>query len=139
MTDKRMRVEIVTPQRHLAYEEVVSCSAPGVLGCFQILPDHTEFVSELTIGEIKVEFSDHTKFFATTGGFLEVLNNRVLLLLETCEQAEEIDVDRAMKALERAKRRLQERSPEIDVARAKAALLRATNRLKIAQKLSLAV
>ncbi|RMG67813.1 MAG: F0F1 ATP synthase subunit epsilon [Calditrichaeota bacterium] len=139
MADKRLRLEIVTPQRHLAYEEVVSCSAPGVLGYFQILPDHTEFVSELTIGEIKVEFSDHTKFFATTGGFLEVVNNRVLLLLEACEAAEEIDIDRALRALERAKRRLQEQSPDVDLMRARAALLRATNRLKIAQKLSLAV
>lgn len=96
-------------------------------------------ISELAVGEVKVVLPDGTKHFAVGGGFLEVVDNQVLLLLETAEAAEEIDVERAQKAKERADLRLSDRNPSIDVARAEAALARALNRLKVAAKVSTSV
>jgi F-type H+-transporting ATPase subunit epsilon len=128
-------VEITTPERKWAFDQVVSCTAPGVKGGFQVLYNHAPLLSQLEIGEVKIQLQDgSTSLFATSGGFLEVLNNKVSLLLETCERAEEIDVDRAQQAAERAKKRLHQKDPNIDYARAQAALQRALNRMKVARK-----
>jgi len=135
MVGDYLTVEITTPHKQWLFEEATSCSAPGVLGRFQILVNHAPLLSALEIGELKVEQRGETRYFSISGGFLEVKNNRVILLLETCEAAEEIDVERARAALERAKKRLQERNPDVDIARAEAALARALNRLKVAKKI----
>ncbi len=138
MAEKYLNIELATPQRKQSIGEAKSCSAPGVLGKFQILPEHTAFISELTIGEIKIELPEMTQYYAVSGGFLEVLNDKVLLLLEAAEPAEEIDVDRAEQAKQRAEERLQEdMRPNVNVKRAEAALARAINRLKVAKKVSI--
>ncbi|RMF60021.1 MAG: F0F1 ATP synthase subunit epsilon [Calditrichaeota bacterium] len=134
-----MTVEIVTRTKRRVIEEALSCSAPGVLGYFQILPNHTAFISELSVGEVKVQTAERTYLYAESGGFLEVVDNKVLLLLEAAEAAEEIDVERAMKAKERAEQRLQNPDASIDIARAQAALARALNRLKVAEKVTVSV
>ncbi|MEL6823057.1 MAG: F0F1 ATP synthase subunit epsilon, partial [Calditrichota bacterium] len=131
--DKNLKIEVATPSDKRSYENAVSCSAPGILGQFQVLPGHTALVSALGIGEVKIEFSDKTQSYAVSGGFVEVLNDNVLFLLETAEEAEGIDTDRAEKARKRAEDRLQDRS-KINAVRAEAALARATNRLKVAKK-----
>lgn len=131
--DKNLKIEVATPSDKRSYENAVSCSAPGVLGQFQVLPGHTALVSALGIGEVKIEFSDKTQSYAVSGGFVEVLDDKVLFLLETAEEAEGIDTDRAEKARKRAEDRLQDRS-KINAVRAEAALARATNRLKVAKK-----
>ncbi len=136
MNANNLIVEITTPQKKRVFEEVISCSAPGVMGSFQVLFNHAPLLSELGVGEIKIETGERQLFFATSGGFLEVLNNRVSLLLETCESAEEIDIRRAESAAERARRRLKERQKDLDEARAAAALARAMNRLRVARKIS---
>jgi F-type H+-transporting ATPase subunit epsilon len=136
MAQKRLNIELATPTSKRNIGEALSCSAPGVLGKFQILPDHTAFISELAIGEMKIELPDKTQHYAISGGFLEVADNRVLLLLETAESAEEIDIQRADQAKERAQERLHSRDPVIDVIRAETALARALNRLKVAQRAS---
>lgn len=136
MAREYLNIEIATPAQKRSVGEARSCSAPGVLGGFQVLPNHAAFISELTIGEVKIEIGEKTEYYAISGGFLEVLNNRVLLLLESAEAAEEIDVQRAEQARQRAEKRLQSRDPSIDIARAQAALARALNRLKVAQRVS---
>jgi len=130
-----LTVEIVTPQKRRVYEQAVSCSAPGVSGNFQILVNHTDFMSQLDIGELKITTADSQNLeFALSGGFLEVKDNRILLLLESFEAPDEIDVERAQKALERARQRLRENPPGTDLERARIAMARAMNRLRVAKK-----
>ncbi|NOX36175.1 MAG: F0F1 ATP synthase subunit epsilon [Calditrichaeota bacterium] len=136
MAEEYLKIEITTPHKQWMFEEAISCSAPGTLGRFQVLVHHAPLMSQLEIGELKIELPDGVRYFSLSGGFLEVKQNRVILLLETCEAAEEIDVERAERALQRAKKRLQERPPGLDVIRAEAALARAMNRLKVAKKIS---
>ena len=127
-------VEITTPPFKQTFENIISCSAPGVKGRFQILYQHAPFISHLEVGEIKLESAQGVWYFATSGGFLEALNNRVSLLLDTCERADEIDVARAEAAAKRAKDRLRRKDKDIDVERAQLALARALNRLRVAQR-----
>ncbi len=131
---KLINVEVITPSKSAYNAEVVSVTVPGSKGNFQVLFNHAPILSSLEIGKIKiVEQNNDEKIFATGGGMIEVLNNRVLILVESFESADEIDVERAERALERAKERLAHKNdPNIDVARAEAALKRALNRLKIA-------
>ena len=133
MADKTYLLEIVTPQKVLFSGRVLSFSAPGVEGGFQVLTLHAPFLTMLSIGEVKVVQADgSTLRYATSGGFVEVRENKVLLLAETAELASVIDVSRAEAARDRAKERLEKMEPETDVERARSALRRAANRLKIA-------
>lgn len=136
MAEKIFQIEIATPEKYEKYENAVSCSAPGVLGRFQILLNHAPFVSQLDIGELRVDTTAEDLHFATGGGFIRVLDNKVLLLLDSCESADEIDVKRAEEAKGRAKSRLEGRKEDVDLLRAKLAFSRALNRLKISEKFS---
>ncbi len=129
-----IKVEVITPSKSAYNSEVISVTVPGSKGNFQVLYNHAPILSSLDIGKIKiVEGDNREKIFATGGGMVEVLDNHVLILVESFESAEEIDVERAQRALERAKERLAHKNdPNIDAARAEAALKRALNRLKIA-------
>lgn len=131
---KELKVEVITPARGKFSGTAVSVTIPGTMGGFQVLYNHAPIVSTFEIGKIKIETADgEKKIFATGGGTVEVLNNKVLLLAESFETPEEIDVKRAKEAMERAKGRLSKKSSEekIDYARAEIALKRAINRLKI--------
>lgn len=136
MAEKIFEIEIATPQKYLNYDNGLSCSAPGSLGRFQILFDHAPFVSKLDIGELRIDTPGEMLHFATSGGFIQVMQNKVLFLLDSCESSVEIDVQRAEDAKERAKKRLEKRGEDIDIPRAKFALSRALNRLQIAEKFS---
>ncbi len=131
---KLINVEVITPSKSAYNNEVVSVTVPGSKGNFQVLYNHAPILSSLEIGKIKImEQGEKERIFATGGGMIEVLDNRVLILVESFESADEIDVERAERALKRAKERLAHKNdPNIDVARAEAALKRAMNRLKIA-------
>jgi F-type H+-transporting ATPase subunit epsilon len=133
MSDKKLHLEIVTPSRPILDEKVVSISVPGELGGFQVLYNHAPILSTLKIGVMKIEFANgETKRYAVSGGTIEVQDNHIVLLAESVESEDEIDVDRAKAALERAKKRLAEkRQTNVDVARAESALSRAVNRLKL--------
>ncbi len=125
-----LNIDIVTPSGKVFSGEIKSCTAPGVDGEFCILENHTSLLSALGIGIIKIELADGKKILATSGGFLEVLDNRISVMVETAEWAEQIDVERAKAAAERARKRLEQKQ-DIDIARARAALTRALNRLKV--------
>ena len=134
MNGNKLSATITTPQNKWNLDDIKSVTAPGVLGSFQVLIHHAPLMTQLEIGEVKLEMEQDLELYATTGGFLEVLKNNVSLLLESCEKASKIDVSRAESAADRARERLQKRSEDFDVMRAEGALARALNRIQIANK-----
>lgn len=135
MDEKTFKLDIVAPDRILFKGLVRSFSAPGEIGAFQVLYNHAPLLSTLVTGEMKYTGENgETVFYAVSGGFVEVRDNRVLALVDTAERAEEIDIERARKSQERAIKRMKSRESGIDTVRAKRAFTRATNRLKIAQR-----
>ena len=133
---KEINVEIVTPAKSAYSGKAKSVTVPGAAGSFQILFNHAPIISSLDIGVIKIEEIDgKILVFASSGGTVEVLENHVLLLVESIETPKEINVKRAEEAQLRAKERLSINYKEkVDIARAEAALKRAVNRLKITEK-----
>ncbi len=131
---KLINVEVITPSKPIFKGEVVSITIPGTLGGFQVLYNHAPLLSSFEIGKVKIQEQNGAQsvIYATGGGKVEVLNNKVLILSESFERVDEIDVDRAERAKERAEHRLSEKDKkEVDVARAEVALKKALNRLKI--------
>lgn len=130
----RLTLEIATPMRLAVAETADEVVVPGIQGYFGVLPGHAPFLTTLGIGEVmyRVGRDEHT--LAVSGGFAEVRNDKVIVLADTAERPEEIDVPRAERAKERAERRLSGRTTEeaIDYARAAAALARAHARLQTA-------
>lgn len=129
-------LEIISPSRQVFSGEIKSITVPGTKGRFQVLRNHAPIISTFEIGMIRVDLKDKPKYFATAGGTIEVLNNKVLVLADSIESTDEIDIDRALKAKERAEKRLSEKRPDIDVERAQAALARALNRIKVKETYS---
>ena len=127
-------VEIVTPIRVVNQENVKYLRCPGIDGSFGVMKNHRNGVIALDVGEIKVETKDDVEWYATSGGFVEILDNKVELLLESVERSNEIDVKRASGALERANQRRKNTKEPIDNMRLEASLLRALNRLKVSKK-----
>jgi F-type H+-transporting ATPase subunit epsilon len=133
MPDKAFRLEIVTPKKVVFNGDVTSFSAPGVVGSFQVLKSHAPLLSSTTVGVVKVvDAAGGETRYATSGGFVEVREDKVVMLAETAERSDTIDVGRAEAARDRAKKRLEGMRGEIDVERARFALHRALNRLKVA-------
>ena len=130
-----MKLDIVTAERVVFSEDVDSVVAPGVEGQLGILPSHTPLMTMLQPGELRARKVDGEEFILViTGGFLEVRPDRVIVLADAAERAEEIDVARAEEAKRRAQELLSQRGPDLDVARAEAALHRALTRLEFVQK-----
>jgi F-type H+-transporting ATPase subunit epsilon len=128
---KSFHLEVVTPDRMLISEEAVSIIAPGVEGYLGVLANHAPLVTELGVGILRIRYPDDTEEnVAVSGGFMEVANNRVLVLADAAERPQDIDIQRAKEALLRARQRLQD--PTADHEHAQAALERALNRLKAA-------
>lgn len=131
---KELNVEIITPSKSAYSGKVKSISLPGTLGHFQVLFNHAPLLSTFEIGKIKiVGLDDKESEFATSGGTVEVLTNKILVLADSFESKEEIDIERAEKSLQRAKERMANRNKEkVDEARAEASLKRAINRIRFA-------
>jgi F-type H+-transporting ATPase subunit epsilon len=127
-------LDIVTAERMVYYDNVDMVIAPGFEGQLGILPHHTPLMTTLLPGELRVKKGDEEVSLAISGGFLEVRPDRVVVLADAAERAEEIDVERAEEARKRARERLsQELEPGIDGARVEAALRRSLARLKVAE------
>ena len=126
-------VDIVTPTKVITEDNVSYLRCPGVDGLYGVMASHAPAIIALSVGEVKIKTDNTDKFIATSGGFVDISENKILLLLETAEQSFEIDTERARLALERAKERLEDKG-KIDTFRAEAALLRAINRLKVANR-----
>jgi len=126
------KAQILTPEGSLFDNEVTGVRIPGEMGSFEVKTLHANIISSLEVGEILVrKAAGDEQQFAVTGGFVEVVDNKLTLLAEAAELVEEIDVERAKKAKERARERLDSDDPEIDKERAKKALKRAENRIKL--------
>ena len=129
-----LHVAVVTPDGVRFDGTVDSCTAPGYEGEFQVLAGHADLIAELKIGAIRLGEKGENRLLATSGGFIEVSKNNVNIIAETAEFAENIEIDRARQAEERARRRLQEQK-DTDILRAEMALARALNRIKVASRL----
>jgi F-type H+-transporting ATPase subunit epsilon len=128
-----LSLEIITPEKVLAKEEVDMVEANGALGEFGILPGHTQFLTTLEIGEVRYTKGGTITRLATAGGIGEVVDDKVTFLLDTGEFAEDIDLARAQVAMEEAQERLKELSMETaEYRRQELALLRAIARIKVA-------
>ncbi len=132
---KNIKLEIITPNKVVFSKDVQSVTLPGEIGSFQVLYNHAPLLSNLSIGQIKVQnVDDAIEYYAASGGFAVVLDNVVTVLSETTEKSDSIDVKRAEEALERALSRIKEKAPNLDYERAFLAMERAKNRLRISQK-----
>jgi F-type H+-transporting ATPase subunit epsilon len=131
-----LQLEIITPAKPFFKGVIKAVTVPGTAGSFQVLVNHAPLLSTLEVGEIKIELPDGSrKEYTVGGGTVEVAGNKVLILADSIEAIDGIDVERAKKAAERARTRLANRSDKtIDAARAEIALKRALNRLKAVEK-----
>ena len=133
---RTFRLQIVTPDRVILDGPVVSVTAPGVEGQFTVLAGHAPLVAELDIGELRYrddEGDEHP--VALHGGFLQVARDRTTVLADAAERPEDVDLERAQRALERARedqRTLALRFNEAEIARIRKDLERAMNRVRIA-------
>ena len=130
----KLKFEIVTAERVVYSDDVDIVIAPGTEGQLGILPSHAPLLTMLQPGELVVRKEGEETAIFVSGGFLEVMQNRVSILADVAERAEEIDAIRADQAKRRAEERLRLRTPETDLAAAEAALRRAMVRLKIAER-----
>ena len=129
-----IRLDIVTAERVVYSDEVDLVVAPGIEGQLGILPHHAPLMTTLQVGELWVKKGREEFSLAISGGFLEVRPDRVIILADAAERAEEIDIARAEEAKRRAEEQLSRHLPEVDAARTEAALRRALTRLKIVEK-----
>ena len=130
---EQIRLEVVTPGGSVVDEDVNIVNAPGYGGDFGVLAHHAPMLSTIKIGTLTYEKDKSREVLMVSGGFCEVSNNKITFLVESAEFGRDIDVDRAMKAKERAEKRLAEaksRDEEINITRAEAALQRAMARIK---------
>lgn len=127
-------LEIVTPIRDLTVSDVDYVRCPGIDGAFGVMSHHREGIIAMSVGEIKVTQNGKDEYYATGGGFAEILSDGVKLLVESVETAAEIDAERAQLSLERATSRKAEKPEDMDEARIDASLARAINRLRVSKR-----
>jgi F-type H+-transporting ATPase subunit epsilon len=130
----KLALEIVTPDRALVREEVDEVQLPGSQGYLGVLPGHTPLLTMLKVGELWYRIGQEKHYLAIAGGFVEVLPDRVTVLAQIAERAQEIDVARAETAKQRAEERLARPSPDIDLDRARIALTKSLVRLQVATR-----
>jgi F-type H+-transporting ATPase subunit epsilon len=136
MLPQAIELIVVTPERELLRESVVEVTIPGLDGAFGILPGHAPMITELGLGEMSYHTTTSSQpvLLSILRGFAEVLPDRVTVLAETAERAEEIDLERAQAAKSRAEQRLGSKDPNVDWDRATVALQRALIRIQVARK-----
>jgi F-type H+-transporting ATPase subunit epsilon len=135
----KLTLEIVTPDRALLREEVDEVVVPGIQGDFGVLPGHAPLLSTLKIGELWYRQGQERHYLAIAFGFVEVLPDRVTVLAQVGERAQEIDVQRAERAKQRAEHRLAQTQPhltmvDLDIERARVALMKSLMRLQVASR-----
>lgn len=130
----RLRLDIVTAERNVYSDDVDIVTAPGIEGELGILPRHAPLMTALQPGELRIRKGDQVEFFAIGGGFMEVRPNRVIVLADSAEHAEEIDIERAEAARQRAEKMLEEGVPAGKIEAIEGALRRSRVRLKVARR-----
>ena len=128
-----IELQIVTPDKMLVREQVDEVEIPGTEGYFGVLPGHTPMLASLSIGEMWFRQGAQKTYLSLAYGFCEVLPERVTILAQLAERAEEIDVARAEEAKRRAEARLQQ-AKDVDYERARGALIKSLARLQVASR-----
>ena len=137
MPDGKLKVVIATPERKVWEErEADAVMLPSVAGQLMVLPGHEPLMFLMDTGDAMIRVGDREEWFFVDKGFVEVLDDEVVVCPEVSEHAKEIDVERAKRALKRAEQRLASQAPDIDVARAEYALRRALYRLQAVERYS---
>jgi F-type H+-transporting ATPase subunit epsilon len=128
-------LQIVTPDRMLVQEQVEEVEIPGVDGYFGVLPGHTPLLAALSVGELWYRKGQDRTYLAIAYGFAEVLPDRVTILAQLAERAEDIDAGRAESARTRAAQRLDQKS-DVDYERARVALAKSMTRLQVSSRIA---
>lgn len=128
------RLEVVTAERAVYSEDVDLVTVPGIDGELGILPHHAPLLTALSYGELLIRKGGEETSIAIGGGFLEVRPDKVVVLADMAERAEEIDLSRAEAARQQAQERIAVHPMEADLLRAEAALRQAETRLRVARR-----
>jgi len=128
----KLEINIITPTSTLEFLDVDYLKAPSTEGSFGVLPGHISSIIALGVGEVKISTNNKTIYYATSGGFVDINNDKIILVLETAEEASNIDLNRAEKSLDKAQNYLDDKSNDVD--RAFKAIQRAKNRIAISKK-----
>lgn len=135
MSEHLLNIDIVTPQRIIFSGKCVSVSLPGAKSPFQVLYNHAPIVSALELGAIKIVNEDNNEvLYATEGGFVEVLDNRVSIVVETAEESSEINSDAVQATIADLKQQLIETTSIPQREHIKHAISIQENRARIASK-----
>ena len=130
-----LTLDLVTPDRAVVRESVDEIQIPGSEGCLGVLPGHTPLLTSLQVGELWFRQGDETSYAVVAFGFAEILPDRVTILAQMAERAEDIDVERAQEAERRARERLDRSVANVDFERARIALMKSLIRLQVASKI----
>lgn len=129
---QNIQLSIVTPEKEVVSDEAQIVMAPGSVGEFGVLSGHTPFLTSLKVGPVRyTDGQGNERLVFVSGGFAEVLPEKVTVLAESAERKEDIDTQRAEEAKSRAEKRISEGGDDVDMARAQAALARAMQRLRM--------
>ena len=128
-----IELQIVTPDKVLVREQVDEVEIPGTEGYFGVLPGHTPMLASLAVGEMWYRKGQEKTYLSLANGFCEVLPDRVTILAQIAERAEDIDLARAEEAKRRAEQRLQN-AKDVDYERARTALVKSLARLQVASR-----
>ncbi len=129
-----LALEIVTPERSILHEKVDEVEVPGADGYFGVLPGHTPLLASLQVGQLWYRKGGETFYLSIAFGFAEVLPDRVTILAQIAERAEEIDVERAQAERRRAEEELARRPSDVEFERARISMLKALTRLQVANR-----
>jgi F-type H+-transporting ATPase subunit epsilon len=130
----KLKLEIVTPERSIVSEEIDEIVLPGAGGYFGVLPGHTPLLATLHVGELWYRTGQEKHYLAVAFGFVEVLPDRVTVLAQIAERAQEIDVPRAEAAKRRAEERVASQQSQLDFERARIAMMKSLIRLQVASR-----
>jgi len=131
----KLTLEIVTPDRALVRESVDEVQVPAAEGYMGILPGHTPYLATLQVGQLTYRIGPQTTSLHVAFGFVEVLPDRVTVLAQVAERADDIDIARAEAARRRAEERIAKPVPEMDFERARIAMMKSIMRLQVASRM----
>ncbi len=134
MPADKISLKVVTPEREIVSLDVDEVTLPSVDGYMGVLPGHAPLLARLDVGEVTYRSGREQSYFAVSGGIAEVLGGSVQILAETCEAADEIDLDRAQRARDRAKKKLDADVAELDFRRAEVSLKKAISRIHVHER-----
>ena len=127
-------LEIITPEKVVYSDEVSEIVVQTVNGEIAILPHHVNLLTQISPGEMIVKKANSLQHLAVTGGFLEVMNNKVSILAEYAIKAQDIEVEKAMEAKKRAEKVMKEKSTDNEIKVAQAEIMKAILELKVATR-----